>query len=246
MAKKSVEAFDASVGARLRGRRLQFRMSQAELGRALGVSYQQIQKYESGANRLTGAALVEACAILRLNVEQLLREPEFADCRDELQDSHELLEHLRRIQSGPLRVRALRLIEALAGLSEMQRAQAALAGDVDLLGALPFAIYTTNAGGALTYFNEAAAAFAGRRPRIMQDRWCVTWRLYSFDGTYLPHENCPMAVALKEDRPIRDVRAIAERPDGSRRCFTPHPTPLHNASGALIGGINLLLDHGAP
>jgi PAS domain-containing protein len=138
----------------------------------------------------------------------------------------------------------LRLIQILSALNEMQRAQAALAADTDLLGALPFPIYTTNPDGAVTYFNEAAVLFAGRRPQLMLDRWCVTWRLYTIGGTYLPHDECPMAVALKEDRAIRDVDAIAERPDGIRRRFTPHPTPLHNSDGALIGGINLFLDHG--
>ena len=51
-----------------------------------------------------------------------------------------------------------------------------------------------------------------------------------------------MAVALKENRPVRGVGAIAERPDGSRIPFMPFPTPLRDASGALVGGVNLLLD----
>ena len=92
-------------------------------------------------------------------------------------------------------------------------------------------------------------ALAGRRPEVGQDRWCVTWRLYQPDGTPLPHEHCPMAVALKENRPVRGVEAVAERPDGSRIPFMPFPTPLRDASGALVGGVNLLLDmsqrHGA-
>jgi hypothetical protein len=62
------------------------------------------------------------------------------------------------------------------------------------------------------------------------------------DGTPLPHEQCPMAVALREDRPVRNVDAIAERPDGTRIRFMPYPTPLHDASGALIGAVNILVD----
>ena len=58
-----------------------------------------------------------------------------------------------------------------------------------------------------------------------------------------------MAVALKENRPVRGVAAVAERPDGSRIPFMPFPTPLRDASGALVGGVNMLLDmsqrHGA-
>jgi PAS domain S-box-containing protein len=51
-----------------------------------------------------------------------------------------------------------------------------------------------------------------------------------------------MAVALKEDRPVRDAEAVAERPDGSRIPFIPYPTPLHDESGALTGAINMLVD----
>ena len=51
-----------------------------------------------------------------------------------------------------------------------------------------------------------------------------------------------MAVAIKEQRAIRDEVAIAERPDGSRRAFTPYPTPLFDADGKLTGAVNLLID----
>jgi PAS domain S-box-containing protein len=56
------------------------------------------------------------------------------------------------------------------------------------------------------------------------------------------HDECPMAVALKDDRPVRGVEAIMERPDGGRVHFIPFPTPLHDASGALIGAVNMLVD----
>ena len=51
-----------------------------------------------------------------------------------------------------------------------------------------------------------------------------------------------MAVALKENRPVRGVEAIAERPDGTRVPFIPYPTPLHDSEGRLIGAINMLVD----
>ena len=111
----------------------------------------------------------------------------------------------------------------------------------DLLEALPAAIYMTDADGRITFYNEAAAALAGRRPEMGQDQWCVTWRLYQPDGTPLPHDQCPMAIALKENRPVGGVGALAERPDGTRISFMPFPTPLRDASGALVGGVNMLL-----
>ncbi|MCK1475985.1 PAS domain S-box protein [Bradyrhizobium sp. 197] len=111
----------------------------------------------------------------------------------------------------------------------------------DLLEGLPAAVYTTDANGRITFFNKACVDMAGRTPQL-GDEWCVTWRLHTADGAPLPHDQCPMAVALKEDRPVRGVEAIAERPDGSFVPFIPYPTPLHDADGKLIGAINMLVD----
>lgn len=111
----------------------------------------------------------------------------------------------------------------------------------DLLEALPAAVYTTDADGRITFFNRAAVEMAGRVPTL-GDEWCVTWRLFRTDGTFLPHDQCPMAVAIKEDRPIRGEEAVAERPDGTRVPFIPYPTPLHDGEGRLTGAINMLVD----
>ncbi|HEY1299923.1 MAG TPA: PAS domain S-box protein [Stellaceae bacterium] len=111
-----------------------------------------------------------------------------------------------------------------------------------LLEALPAAIYTTDAAGRLTFYNRAAVEFSGREPVLGSDSWCVSWRLYRADGTPMRHDECPMAVALREGRPVNGVEAIAERPDGSRVHFIPFPTPLRDASGTVIGGVNMLVD----
>ena len=112
----------------------------------------------------------------------------------------------------------------------------------EILDALPAAVYTTDADGRVTMFNEAAATFAGRRPQLGTDTWCVTWKLYQPDGTPLPHDQCPMATALKERRPVRGLEGIAERPDGTRVRFIPYPTPLYDSSGAMVGAVNMLVD----
>jgi len=112
----------------------------------------------------------------------------------------------------------------------------------ELIAAIPAAIYTTDAEGKITYYNEEAATLAGRRPTLGSDEWCVTWKLYHPDGRPLPHHECPMAVALKEGRAIRNAEAIAERPDGTRIPFIPFPTPLRDASGKVVGAINMLVD----
>src|SRR5262249_43511513 len=87
-----------------------------------------------------------------------------------------------------------------------------------------------------------AVELAGRTPTIGSDEWCVTWKLFWPDGRPLPHDQCPMAVALQEGRAIRNAEAIAERPDGTRIPFIPYPTPLRDSKGNIVGAINMLVD----
>jgi PAS domain S-box-containing protein len=112
----------------------------------------------------------------------------------------------------------------------------------ELLDALPAAVYTTDAAGRITYYNEAAAELWGHRPTLGTSEWCGSWKLYWQDGTPLAHADCPMAIALKEDRCVRGMEAAAERPDGTRVPFIPYPTPIHDESGKLIGAVNMLVD----
>ena len=112
----------------------------------------------------------------------------------------------------------------------------------DLFNALPAAIYITDANGRIIFSNEAAVTLWGCRPELGKSKFCGSWKRYAPDGTPLPHDQIPMALALKEKRPIRGMEAIAERPDGTRVHFITHPTPLFDASGNLIGAVNMLVD----
>jgi len=58
----------------------------------------------------------------------------------------------------------------------------------------------------------------------------------------MPHDQCPMAIALKQGRAIRGGQAMAERPDGTLVPFMAFPTPLRDASGTLIGAVNMLVE----
>ena len=109
------------------------------------------------------------------------------------------------------------------------------------LDTLGVAVYTTDAEGQITYFNEAAITLWGRRPEL-GERWCGSWRLYWPDGRLMPHDECPMAIALKEDRAIRGVEAELERLDGTRAVFMAYPTPLHDSDGRMVGAVNVLVD----
>jgi len=112
----------------------------------------------------------------------------------------------------------------------------------ELLDALPAAIYTTDSAGRITFYNRAAEAIAGRKPRIGEDDWCVSWRLYDTDGTPVPHESCPMAVTLQRAEPVRGAELIVERPDGGRVPILPYPELLRDAAGKVVGGVNMLVD----
>src|SRR5262252_6818631 len=112
----------------------------------------------------------------------------------------------------------------------------------ELLEALAVAVYTTDAQGRITFYNRAAAALWGHNPALGSSQWCGSWRLYWPDGRPMRHDQCPMAIALKEGREVRGVEVIAERPDGTRVRFRPYPTPLRDPSGRVVGAVNLLLD----
>jgi PAS domain-containing protein len=120
-----------------------------------------------------------------------------------------------------------------------RRGQPSLRAALDDLDA---PIYVTDPEGVITYFTPACIPFSGRTPVVGADRWCVTWRLYTDDGEYLPHDRCPMAIAIQEKRPVRGVSAVAERPDGGRVNFVPFPTPIFDETGNLCGALNLLVD----
>ncbi len=112
----------------------------------------------------------------------------------------------------------------------------------ELVEGLPAAIYTTDAEGRVTMYNDAVVEFSGSTPTIGSDDWCMSWKLFSPDGAPLPYADSPMAVALREGRAIRDSEAIAQKPDGARVNFIPYPTPMHDAKGNIIGAVNMLVD----
>jgi PAS domain S-box-containing protein len=112
----------------------------------------------------------------------------------------------------------------------------------EVVESLPVAVYTTDADGRITFYNQAAAELWGRCPALGEDWWCGSWRLYWSDGRPMAHDECPMAVTLKTGEPVRGAEAIAERPDGSRYFFEPYPTALHDGTGAVVGAVNMLID----
>jgi transcriptional regulator with XRE-family HTH domain len=67
MGKKGIMPADKYIGARIRARRLQLKFSQGHLADALGITFQQIQKYEKGSNRVSGSRLCQVAHALNVN-----------------------------------------------------------------------------------------------------------------------------------------------------------------------------------
>ena len=110
-----------------------------------------------------------------------------------------------------------------------------------VLGALPVAVYTTDADGRITFYNEAAARLWGREPVLNKDRWCAAVRLVGLDGTIISPQDSPPAASLKTGQVTR-AEAILERPDGSRSQIAAHCTPLFDGHARINGCVVMLQD----
>ena len=72
MSIKSPDPVDVQVGSRIRLFRLEAQMSQTDLAEQLGVTFQQVQKYEKGMNRIGAGRLTKIAAVLGMPVSELL------------------------------------------------------------------------------------------------------------------------------------------------------------------------------
>jgi PAS domain S-box-containing protein len=125
---------------------------------------------------------------------------------------------------------------------EVGRQENALTNLPLLLDALPAAIYSTDAEGHVLFYNHAAAELWGRKPVIGKELWCGSYKIFRPDGSDMPLEECPMAVTLKEGRAVHGEEIIVERSDGTRKNILPHPQPLRDNSGKIVGAVNMLID----
>jgi len=101
---------DAQVGARIAEIRKQKRVTQASLARSIGVTFQQVQKYEKGANRVSGSRLLLVADALGTTVNDVLgrTNPEVHPGTDML------LEHWARIEDPIKRDAVLKIVASLA------------------------------------------------------------------------------------------------------------------------------------
>jgi len=132
MAKKSPNPTDKYVGSRVRMRRLMLGMSQEKLGEKLGLTFQQVQKYEKGTNRIGASRLQHISQILKVPVSFFFdgatgpakladdgsSKPPVADYVSDFLSSSDglaLTKAFTNIKDSKLRRRVVDLVEEIAG-----------------------------------------------------------------------------------------------------------------------------------
>ena len=115
---RRAQPVDQEIGARLRVRRKQLGLSQTELGERLGVSFQQLQKYERGTNRISASSLIVLADALECRPTDLLGVEDRATAIDwsrfHGKDVQAALGAFTAIKSPRLRRAVLNLMRAMA------------------------------------------------------------------------------------------------------------------------------------
>ena len=113
----------------------------------------------------------------------------------------------------------------------------------DLIENMPTAVYVCYADGVLVAYNKKAGMLWGREPVLgdTQQKFCGAHRLYLSDGTFVPHDQTPLAAILTTQQPI-SFEAMVGRPDGSMRNVAANLAPLFDNERVFIGFVNCVLD----
>jgi PAS domain S-box-containing protein len=109
----------------------------------------------------------------------------------------------------------------------------------------PIAVYSCHASGVIREYNRRAAELWGRKPEPgdTDERFCGSFKMYRPDGSFMPHEQCPMGDVLSGKVPgVRDGEVLIERPDGSRVIVIVNIAPLTDDRGEIAGAINCFYD----
>lgn len=109
----------------------------------------------------------------------------------------------------------------------------------------PVAVYSCDASGVIQEFNRRAEELWGRAPALgdTDERFCGSFRMLRPDGSFLPHDQCPMAEVLSgKVSETRDAEVLIERPDGSCVTVIVNIRPLKNDRGEVTGAINCFYD----
>jgi PAS domain S-box-containing protein len=127
----------------------------------------------------------------------------------------------------------------------VEQAQGSAEGYRTLFDLVPVAVYSCDASGVIQQFNRRAAELWDRDPAPgdTDERFCGSHKMFRPDGSFMPHDHCPMAEVLSgKISELRDAEVHIERPDGSRITVLVNIRPLKNQRGELTGAINCFID----
>src|SRR3954449_7865069 len=118
---RRVQDTDIAIGERIKSRRNQIDMSQEELGHALKVSFQQIQKYEKGSNRLSSGRLLQLAEALQCGVTDLIGDSDTGSMKSTpfsryaaSKEGVAIINAMAKIPSLAVRRQVINLVESLA------------------------------------------------------------------------------------------------------------------------------------
>jgi PAS domain S-box-containing protein len=137
----------------------------------------------------------------------------------------------------------------LAAVVEQKQVETALRESEEryrvLFELAPVAVYSIDTSGVIRNFNERAAELWGREPAKgdTDERFCGSYKLFRPDGSFMPHEECPMAQVVSGKIPeASNAEVLIERPDGSRVTVIVNIRPLKYERGEILGAVNCFYD----
>jgi PAS domain S-box-containing protein len=136
-----------------------------------------------------------------------------------------------------------------AEITDRMQVEAALRASDQRFRALfelgPVAVYSCDREGLIREYNNRAAELWGRAPAIgdIGGRFCGSFKMSRPDGSFVAHDQCPMADVLSGKIPeATDIEILLERPDGSQVTVVVNIRPLKDDYGIINGAINCFYD----